>query len=354
MAGDKGAKTEKPTPRRLEKARREGNFASSKEFVGALQFSLFVALVSWYGPTSFENFKQSMRAVLQAAFSNDLHTTDLIPLIENAFQQSLTPFAIAGGALALSALAFQLASTGMGASIKKLSPSFKRFEPLSKIKNLPSQGIPAMIEAIVLLVIFGFFLWWLADRNAQMIFVLPLSSLEVGLRKAYSVCMEVLWKGAALLLVFGFVDLFRKKRRYMNEMRMSKQELRDELKESEGNPQIKLRIRRIQRDLRRRKMMAEVPTATAVIVNPTHYAVAIRYKHDIMPTPVVVAKGKNYLALRIRQCAIDHNVPLIENPPLAQALYKHVQVGQEIPPNFYRAIAEILAYVYRLMRVDMK
>ena len=130
---------------------------------------------------------------------------------------------------------------------------------------------------------------------------------------------------------------------------MTKQEVREEMKETEGNPHIKMQIRRLQRDFRRRKMMSEVPTASAVIVNPTHYAVAIRYKHEAMATPVVVAKGKNYLALRIRQRAIEHQVPLIENPPLAQALYKNVQVGQEIPPNFYRAIAEILAYIYKLM-----
>ena len=129
---------------------------------------------------------------------------------------------------------------------------------------------------------------------------------------------------------------------------MSKQEIQEEAKESEGNPQVKARIRRIQRDMRRRRMMSEVPTASAVIVNPTHYAVAIKYQHESMSAPVVVAKGKNYLALRIRQKAIENQVPLIENPPLAQALYKSVDVGQEIPPQLYRAIAEILAYLHRL------
>ena len=130
---------------------------------------------------------------------------------------------------------------------------------------------------------------------------------------------------------------------------MSKQEIRDEVKETEGNPQMKARIRRIQRDRLRHKMMKEVPTATAVIVNPTHYAVALRYALDSMATPVVVAKGKNYLALRIRQRAMEHQVPIIENPPLAQALYRSVDVGQEIPAHLYRAVAEILAYVYKLM-----
>jgi flagellar biosynthetic protein FlhB len=130
---------------------------------------------------------------------------------------------------------------------------------------------------------------------------------------------------------------------------MTKQEVRDEMKETDVNPQIKMRIRRLQRDARRRRMMDEVKTATAVVVNPTHYAVAIRYQHDLMSAPVVVAKGKNYLALRIRARALEHQVPLIENPPLAQALYKSVDVGQQIPPHLYRAVAEILAYIYRLM-----
>ena len=129
---------------------------------------------------------------------------------------------------------------------------------------------------------------------------------------------------------------------------MSKQDLRDEAKETEGNPQTKARIRRIQRDMRRRNMMRDVAKATAVIVNPTHYAVAIRYEQGAMAAPQVVAKGKNYLAARIRQRAIENQVPIIENPPLAQALYKSVDVGQEIPAHLYRAVAEILAYIFKL------
>jgi flagellar biosynthetic protein FlhB len=132
-------------------------------------------------------------------------------------------------------------------------------------------------------------------------------------------------------------------------MRMTKQEIRDEFKELEGNPEMKARIRRIRRDLLRRRMMQEVPKATAVIVNPTHFAVAIRYQMGSMAAPVVVAKGKNYLALRIRKKALEHQVPLVENPPLAQALYKSAEVGQEIPAHLYRAVAEILAYIFRLM-----
>jgi flagellar biosynthetic protein FlhB len=130
---------------------------------------------------------------------------------------------------------------------------------------------------------------------------------------------------------------------------MSKQEIREEMKEAEGNPQMKGRIRRLQRERMRRQMMKEVATATAVVVNPTHFAVAIRYQMESMAAPRVVAKGKNYLAQRIRQRAVENQVPIVENPPLAQALYKSVDIGQDIPPHLYRAVAEILAYIFKLM-----
>lgn len=130
---------------------------------------------------------------------------------------------------------------------------------------------------------------------------------------------------------------------------MTKQEIREELKEQESSPHVKARIRRIQRDMSRRKMMQEIPNATAVIVNPTHYAVAIRYSVESGAAPKVIAKGKNYLAQRIRQRAIEHQIPIVENPPLARALYASADVGQEIPAHLYRAVAEILAYIYKLM-----
>ena len=134
---------------------------------------------------------------------------------------------------------------------------------------------------------------------------------------------------------------------------MSREEIREEIKQMEGNPQMRARIRRLQRDHARRQMMKEVPRATAVVVNPTHFAVALRYQMDSMATPSVVAKGKNYLAQRIRQIAVENQIPIIENPPLAQALYRSVDVGQEIPPDLYRAVAEVLAYIFKLMNGRM-
>ena len=158
-----------------------------------------------------------------------------------------------------------------------------------------------------------------------------------------------MWKAAILFVAIGCLDFLRVYRRHLKSLRMSKNELRDETKETEGNPQMKGRIRRLQRDLARRNMMKEISKATAVIVNPTHYAVAIRYEMESMAAPLVLAKGRNYLARRIREIAMEHQVPIIENEPLAQALYKSAEVGQEIPAHLYRAVAEVLAYIFKLM-----
>ena len=351
---DASQRTEKPTPRRLKKARSEGKFVSSKDLISGLQFLVFFTILSTFGPGWMANLKQASKAAILDAFAGDLTELRVAAILEQLFRQTLVPVALGGCLLIVTGLAFQLASTRGSLAWAKLSPSFKNFSPVAKLKNIPSQGIPNVLQAILLLALFGTAIFWLIQKNAGSLLLMPLASLPTGLNKMMSLVTEVLWKAAALFLLFGMVDFFRQTRRFMRDMRMTKQEVRDELKESEVNPQIKTRIRRIQRDLRRRKMMADVPTATAVIVNPTHYAVAIRYRHQEMSTPLVVAKGKNYLALRIRQKAVEHQVPLIENPPLAQALYKSVDVGQEIPPHLYRAVAEILAYIYRLMGTKVK
>jgi flagellar biosynthetic protein FlhB len=147
--------------------------------------------------------------------------------------------------------------------------------------------------------------------------------------------------------------LLRQRIQHTGDMKMSKQDIKDESKQNEGNPQLKAQVRRLQRDMRRRNMMKDVPKATAIIVNPTHYAVAIRYKMSAMAAPTILAKGKNFLALRIRHLANEHQIPIIENPALAQALYKSAEVGQEIPGHLYKAVAEVLAYIYRLMKGRM-
>lgn len=346
---NRGQRTEQPTARRLEKARREGQFASAREFVAAIQFLAFVAIVGAWGGRWFHATRETTRWLLQRAFARDLSNAELVRLSGDLLKRSFLPLALGGAALVAAGLATQLAITRMGLSLKKLGPDFKRLSPLNKLRELPRQNLPALLQALVMLPWFGAAVYVIARDNLGTFLALPLVGVESGVRQVGVSLGELLWKAAGVFLIFGSIDLVRQRRRYQQDLRMTKHEIRDEAKEVEGNPQTKMRIRRLQRELLRRQMMKEIPRATVLIVNPTHYAVAIRYRLESMAAPVVVAKGKNYLALRIRQRAVEHQVPVIENPPLAQALYQAVDVGQEIPAHLYRAVAEILAYIYRLL-----
>ena len=344
-----GEKSEKPTQRRLLKAREEGRFPASREFVSAIQFLVFVWLLSAFGLDWFESLKNSTRLLLKMAFETELTRQSVIhetvAYIGGIFKGPL----VAGSALLAVTIAAQLVTTGLGVSFSRLAPSFSRLNPASRIKELPRQNLPVFFQSIILLPLFSYAVWALGSENWDLFRRLPLSAIEPSAQAVCAVLETLLWRAGALFLIFGLVDLVRQKRRHQEDLKMSHQEIREEFKETEGNPLIKQRVRRLQRDLARRNMMKEIPTATAVVVNPTHFAVAIRYSLDEPGAPRVVAKGKNYLALRIKARAIEHNVPIIENPPLAQALYKSVDVGQEIPADLYRAVAEVLAYIFRLM-----
>jgi flagellar biosynthesis protein FlhB len=344
------SKTEKPTSRRLEKARKDGQFVSSREFVAAGQFLVFLAVLEAWFPKFLSNMKEVLGQSLTGAFHAELDMTTLPGIIWVLLQRAFVPLSALAGLTAATTLGLHLAVTRMGLSLNKLTPDITRLNPANKIKQMARQGPSALLQAGLMLIVFGFTIYLIAKQNAELFLSLPFTSLEIGLQKVGSAIKDLLWKAASVFLVFGLFDLLRQKRHFMKDLRMSKHEVKQENKESETNPQVKGKIRRLRRDLARRRMMAEVKTATAVIVNPTHFAVALRYGFDSSATPVVVAKGKNYLALRIREIARESGVPLVENPLLAQALYKSVDVGREIPPHLYRAVAEVLAYIYKLTR----
>ena len=346
---DRSEQTEAATERRLKKAREEGQFPEAREFVAALQFLTFAAVLRIGGARWLGSLRQTARMLFEAAYARELTAEDLTSLAWRVFWIDALPLALGGLAVVAATLGFRLLTTRFGLSLKKLTPDLARLDPLSKLRQLPRRNLPALLQAMVLLPLFLWAAYVIARERLDVFLTLPMQSVESGSAVLCASLMELLWKSSAVFLVFGSVDLLRQVRRYAKDLRMSKHEIREEHKELEGNPQIKMKIRRLRRDQARRQMMKEVPNATAVVVNPTHFAVAIRYKLDSVTAPTVVAKGKNYLAARIRQKAVENQVPIVENAPLAQALYKSVDVGQEIPPHLYRAVAEILAYIFKLM-----
>ncbi len=346
---DQGQKSEKPTKRKLDKARREGQFPASREFLAALQFLTFVVLLASGANGFLSRTREMARYFLEAAFRLQLTTHSVSGLYVQSVGHVFQPLLWMGICLVGVALTAQLGSTRLGISLEKLAPDLKRLSPLQKIRNVPRQNAVSFMQALLFLPLMALAVYTIARANLAAYAGLA----RVGIWPAVVVIggslKDLLWKAAFLFLVIGCLDFLRAYRRHNKTLRMSKQEVREELKETEGNPQIKGRIRRIQRDLARRSMMKEVAKATAVIVNPTHYSVAILYEMESMAAPRVLAKGKNYLARRIRELALEHQVPIIENEPLAQALYKSADVGQEIPPHLYRAVAEVLAYIFKLM-----
>ena len=342
-------RTEQPTKRRVNKARDEGQFAVSRELTAAAQFLAFVALLRFWTPALMDHLQSLIRQTLEAAFGPAVTIQFLTGFYRMALLRVFSPILLAGVGMALIALAAQLGATRLGLSPQRLMPDFGRLNPARKLKDLPSQNFSAALQSAILFPVIGLALYGIARDNLDAYLRLPALSFAAGLAVVTSSLMTFFWRAAFAFVVLGVLDMFRQQHRYTKSLRMSKQEIKEEHKESEGSPEIKARIRRLQRDAARRNMMKEVPTATAVVVNPTHYAVAIRYDLESMAAPRVVAKGRNYLARRIREIAMSNQVPIVENQPLAQALYKSADVGQEIPPQLYRAVAEILAYIFKLM-----
>ena len=345
---DKSQQTEKPTQRKLEKSRKEGQFPVSKEFVNGVQFLVFVVILGSYGGDWLAALVSTSRMIFNRSFHVELTPMVLRELLYLLGKRLVYPLIMAGAILAGSSFVVHLMVTRLGFAFNKLAPDFTRLNPAKALANVKRQSLTGFVQALILMPVFTLAVYFIAQDNLPAFMQLPFQAVDSALLRVTSSVNDLLWKACLPVLDLGIIDLFRQQKRFQQEMRMSKQEIRDETKESDGNPQVKQKIRRLQRDALRRRMMSQVPTATAVIVNPTHFAVAIRYHVESMSAPVVVAKGKNYLALRIRQKAIENMVPIVENPPLAQALYASVEVGQEIPANFYRAIAEILAYIYKL------
>jgi flagellar biosynthesis protein FlhB len=349
MSAD-GQKTEKATPRRLERARKDGSFVSSKELVSGVQYLTFAFLMIWGLQTFFAASIRQSRAMLQMAMAPaDVHSETLVYLFRSQLAPSFAILAAAGFALTLAAFIAQMAASRLGISGNKIAPDLKRLNPMSRLKELPSQNLFQAARALFLLPVFLYITWWLVEDRLNEFLRLPLVPWAAGVASVGAAISDLLRKAIYVFAALAIIDWIRQTHRYNKQLRMSKQEIRDEHKEVEGNPQLRARVRRMQRDLSRKRMMSDVPKASAVIVNPTHYAVAIRYDLSSMAAPRVVAKGRNHLALRIKKLAIQNQVPIIENPPLARALYAAADVGQDIPPHLFKAVAEILAYLYRLL-----
>lgn len=336
-------KTEKATPRRRQKAREQGQVARSRDLVAGVGTMTAVLLLSWQLRAFAGDWRALLRGELEDAASQ---SEQLIP----AWRDHLEVFrgvVLAAGLSWLLATASGLAQGGLVIAPTALAPNLKRLNPGSKLGQLFSlSALSRLLKSLLPAAAIVYFGVAVVARDW---FLLPaLLHARPGAVLAFvgSHVLEVAWKASLVLLAWSAADYLLERQRHENELKMSRQDLRDEFKETEGNPAVKQRVRRLQRQARRRRMLKDVERAAVVVTNPTEFAIALEYRVD-MDAPVVVAKGRDLLAAQIKETARWHGIPLVENPPLAHALYRAVEVGQAIPPQLYTVVAEILAAIWR-------
>lgn len=343
-------KTESPTPRRRQEARQDGNVARSADLSAACILLASILLLDWYGLQLLGGLKVVVEAMLSSAHAaNPTRPGDIGAL--GGFTGRVVFGAVAPmvlGTMAVALLA-TVAQVGFIVTVKPLQPNIAKLSPLKGLKGLfdaragmrllMSLGKVAVIAGIAIISISG-----------DMPRIMMLSELEA--MQLFGSACEVVYglalKLAAGLLILALIDYSFQKWQRERDLKMTKQEVKEELKRMEGDPLVKQRRTRVARQLALQRINHSVPHADVVVTNPTHFAVALQYDSKTMVAPKVVAKGADLIAMRIRQVAISHEIPIIERKELARALFKNVEVGQQIPPQFFSAVAEILAYVYRL------
>lgn len=344
-------RTEQPSQRRLDQAREEGQVARSREL------STFTVLLAggaglWLmGGGLSTQLVKLLRDGLTLETDLAFHTDLLLPRLYAMSVETLAAFAPFMLLLFIVAMLSPMLINGWMFSGKALLPNFSKLNPIAGIGRIFS--VHSMVElgkAIgKTLVVGGIGLWaiW-QNREGVLALITQPSTVTIPELGTLMLLIFAFIMGGMLLIVT--VDVPFQLWEHSKKLKMTKEEVRQESKETEGDPYIKSRIRSLQREMARRRMMEAIPTADVVVTNPTHYAVALRYKEGSMRAPVVVAKGSHLLAARIREIANEHNIPIFEAPPLARALHKHIDLGETIPEALYQAVAEVLAYVYQLHR----
>lgn len=344
-------KTESPSSRRIEQAREEGQVPQSRELMAFLVMASAVAglwtLSSWFSHRASSIMRHGLSFGRDAGFDTTAMTNVFYDLSVAALTLAAPIFLLTIAA----ALLTPFLLGGMVFSPKALALNFGRMDPIAGIKRMFSMhSVGELVKAILKALLIGGIIWWIVRHEQDHLFALISQPLDSALN---NFARMLLFAAAGLvggLAIIAAIDVPFQLWQYYAKLRMTKEEVRQEYKEMEGDPQLKARIRSQQREMARNRMMAEVPKADVVVTNPTHFSVALKYDSANMGAPQVVAKGMNLVAAKIRELAEEHSVPVVEAPPLARALYRHAEIGDQIPSALYTAVAEVMAYVYQLQQ----
>jgi len=353
--GPGGEKTEPATSKKLSDARKEGQVAKSREIANGLGLlALFLVLKFWVGSMGIqltEVFSDVYDRIPESVvlWNDTLPQRAMYILFQDLLIQVLfiiAPLLIIGFLVAFLSDVIQVGWKPTG---KTLKPKFSKISPLSGIKRLFS--VNALVELVKSLAKIGIIILvcynYLQDKFQYLYLVYDMPLMQV-IQLIAEIVVDLGIRISIVYMIIALADFVYQKFKFKNDMKMTKQEVKDEYKQAEGDPQIKGKIRQRMREASQRRMMQSLPQADVVITNPTHYAVAIKYDAKEADAPLVIAKGENYLAARIKEIARENDVEIVENKPLARMLYTNVEVGQVIPPELYQAVAEVLAFVYQL------
>ncbi len=346
---DQSQKSEEPTQKRLEDARKKGQLPSSREVNNWIMILAGTLVVMMLAPTMMRDLRVALVKFIEMPHAMRLDTSQVREVVFDLFTDVgfilLLPMLILFGA----ALATGLIQNGLIIATDRMKPKLEKISLLKGVKRLFSmRSLTEFAKGVFKISIVGFVATLLMLPEFGRIEQIPGLALTEVMGYLHGLIGRLLIGVLAIISVIAALDFLYQKFEHLKQMRMSRQEIKDELKQTEGDPIIKQRLRQIRQDRARKRMMAAVPEASVVITNPTHFAVALKYEMDEMTAPVLVAKGVDHLAFRIREIAREAGVPIVENPPLAQALHAGVEVDGEIPAEHYKAVAEIIGYVFRL------
>lgn len=347
-----GDKTEDATPKKLRDARKDGQVAKSTELNTAVMlFALFVVLKVYVGKigTQFIEVFQEMLNDFVVYIDSDMTLNQVLAVLGYLVKAILTitvPIFLVGVAVAFLINRVQIT---WKVTKKPLQPKLSKLNPIKGFKKLFSkEKLVQLLFSILKIVLISWLVYDTLKDEWRILWKLYDFTLYQAIGVIGNIVISLGIKISSLFLIVGFADLFYQKKKFKKDMKMSKQEVKDEYKNSEGDPQIKGKIKQKMLEVSRRRMMSAIPNADVVITNPTHFAVALQYDKESASAPVVVAKGADYMAQKIKDIARENKVEIVENKPLARMLYFNVEIDQEIPQELYQMVAEILAYVYRV------
>jgi flagellar biosynthetic protein FlhB len=342
-------KTESASPRRLEKARESGDVPRSTEF-STFFILLSGTLAIWLiGSSLVKNLQAGLGQTLNFGIIKELNSAEMFLGYQSFLIDLGIVFLPLLGIIFIAAVGAPLLIGGWTFSAEKLIPNFTKLNPIKGISNIFSvNSLVELLKAILKTLFIGFAAWLLISSQLDSIFSLLTKSIQESSTSQGYIILWCLTFMVISLSVVSMIDVPYQIYQYTEKLKMSRQELRDESKETEGNPEIKAKIRAQQREMSRRRMMSKVPSADVVITNPTHYSVALQYPDNSNKAPIILAKGQGEVALKIRELARENNIEIVEVPPLARALYKHAELDQEIPSALFTAVAQVLAYVFQL------